>query len=190
MAGDARRIRSETRALFHELNKAFKEWDDMGIISDEANLYRDMIDTFYDNNNIKVAHNDLFSERKFLTPEQEEELLEIAEGMANSARAFVENFEQISQDENSVYYGADVADIVRSINTINRVSNDRAIREMLDSEETRTIEAEAYKAGIKWEEVEAWIMFEYESSGSTHESLTNRILNAIADYNRNEKSWK
>lgn len=185
-----RRIRQETRKLFTELNRSFNEWKKLGVISDESAKYVDMLEMFYDNNDIKVANPQKFTVQKWLTPEQENELLDIALAMSSESRAFVETFKQISENPDSVYYGADVKDIVLSINTIDRSMNDALLREIFDSDEIRELQAESHKAGLSWNEVIAWIVFEYESSGSTHESMTNRILNAIWNYEWNEKSWK
>lgn len=185
-----RRIRKETRQLFTELNRSFNEWKKLGVISDESAKYIDMLETFYDNNDIKVANPQRFTIQKFLTPEQENELLDIALAMSRESRAFVETFKQISEDENSVYYGADVKDIVLSINTIDRSMNDALLRTIFDSDEIRELQAESYKKGLSWDEVVAWIVFEYDASGATHEAMTNRILNAIWNYEGNEKGWK
>lgn len=185
-----RRIRKETRQLFTELNRAFRDWEKLGVISDEASKYIDMLESFYDNNDIKVANPQKFTIQKFLTPEQENELLDIALAMSRESRAFVETFEEISKNENSVYYGADVKDIVLSINTIDRSMNDALLREIFDSDEIRELQAESHKAGLQWDEVVAWIVFEYQSSGATHEAMTNRILNAIWNYEEDETNWK
>ena len=185
-----RRIRKETRQLFTELNRSFRDWQKLGVISDEASKYIDMLETFYDNNDIKVANPQKFTIQKWLTPEQENELLDIALAMSRESRAFVETFKEISENENSVYYGADVKDIVLSINTIDRSMNDALLREIFDSDEIRELQAESHKAGLSWNEVITWIVFEYESSGATHESMTNRILNSIWNYEKDETSWK
>lgn len=186
-----RRIRKETRQLFTELNRSFNEWEKLGVISDESAKYIDMLEMFYDNNDIKVANPQRFTIQKFLTPEQENELLDIAFAMSRESRAFVETFKEISENENSVYYGADVKDIVASINTIDRSMNDAFLRSIFDSDEIREIQqAVSQKDGLQWDEVIAWIKFEYDASGATHEAMTNRILNAIWTYEGNEKGWK
>lgn len=194
----------EVRDLFLGLNKLIDEWDDLGFSSNNMNLYQDMLEDFYEKNELKVKYKDKFSWQKKMTPEQAEELFDIAYKMASDPyvdpdtyqkmmdQDFDELGEQTKYDTINVDAFSKISDRFADVSTLqdyvefidrmNNFKNNALLSSILDSNQV----AELYTLGtfqeLDEETVNNIIAMEYSMSGKTGDRLYETILEAIDLY--------
>lgn len=174
-----RKLRNESIELFKELNVMFSEWKKAGTESNQIKLVKATLNDFYQDNKIKVANNNKFSTRVYMTPEQESKLLDIAFKMVEDSGSYLSSYKQIAKNKKSPFYGMSISEVVKNIDRLKNYRDDGLMKTLFDSWEIIEIYSRAEEEGISEEDLEYMIMFEYEGSGATHESLTDRIIGFI-----------
>lgn len=85
-------MRIEYRQLMNAINKDLDEWEEYNLESNETNMYMTMLDDFYSKIGKNPKRRNRFSTRLKLTPEQEEELVDMAISFGLSDKTNLDNY--------------------------------------------------------------------------------------------------
>lgn len=182
-------MNKETRELFNALNDNMDEWDKAGVKPKAVEMYEDMLSDFYE----KIGKNpkdDRFNTRLKLTPEQEDELLDIAQSMANNTYTYDETYADVYNKYKDRYGWSDVSEAVDFLETMEKYRSDSLLREVLSSEQIMELYSEANSQGLSDDDIEQMIYLEYSMSGASGEKLFNAIQGAIINYDEGLEGWR
>lgn len=177
----------EERQFLNKLNEAMREWNDLGTYSNEIMAIRDELWMFYDDVGKTPAHEDMFTTRMHLTPDQEDRLMDIANSMYNESHNFLGTYEDLMHEREF----DSLSETVDFINLAEEFEDDEFYSTIFDSEEYIEIFQYAEEKGMNRNKVEAKIMKLYKKKGFTHGKLSNRIFRFIDEYTttENEESY-
>ena len=177
----------EERKFLNKLNEAMREWNDLGTYSNEIMAIRDELWMFYDDVGKTPAHEDMFTTRMHLTPDQEDRLMDIANSMYNESHNFLGTYEDLMNERDF----DSLSETVDFINLAEEFEDDEFYSTIFDSEEYIEIFQYAEEKGMNRNKVEAKIMKLYKKKGFTHGKLSNKIFRFIDEYTAEdeESNW-
>lgn len=166
------------RQYLNKLNEAIKEWNELGVMSNAIQEIKDELWMLYDDIGRSPKNEDMFNTRMYLTPDQEDRMMDIANAMYNDSHNFLGTYEDIQKER-----GFDsLSETVDFINMAEEFEDDEFYNTIFDSEEYIEIFQYAEDKGMNRNKVEAKIMKLYKQKGFTHGKLSNRIFRFIDEY--------
>lgn len=182
------------RETLRDANAKMAEWEDMDVVPESVEMFRQMLNDFYDDAGKNVKNPDAFSTRVQLTEDQEEELMDIAVGFLNENRASLDTYEDFLEDSdraktrerNDIHSLEDAIDF---LDKMNDYQNDAFLSNVLSSDELLELYTEGRNQGFEDKEIRDMIYLEYSGSGKEGESLYNQIWEAIQDYDERVDNW-
>ena len=206
----------EVRDLFNSLNKQMREFDAEGLTSNDLNLYRDMLEKFYKDNDLDVKHPDQFTTQKMMTQEQADELFDIAYQMANDPYTDLGTYKdmmdmsnadwsEVNDNDQTKYdkinmdafqkiterYGNinTTQDYVDFIDRMNNFKSNALLSQILDSDQVAELYSLGSWQGLSAEDIDSIIAMEYSVSGRTKDRLYETILEAIELYDEEDAAF-
>lgn len=206
----------EVRDLFNALNKQMREFDAEGLTSNDLNLYRDMLEKFYKDNNLDVKHPDQFTTQKLMTEEQAAELFDIAYQMANDPYTDLDTYKEmmevaesdwtdVNDNDQTKYdkinmdafqkiterYGnvQTTQDYVDFIDRMNNFKSNALLSQILESDQIAELYSIGSWQGLSDDDIDKIIAMEYSMTGRTKDRLYETILEAIDLYDEEDESF-
>lgn len=172
----------EEKDLYKALNANLAEWgDDEQLKPHKIAEFQLELENFYFRAGKRVVDPTKFSTRVKLTPEQEDELLEIAITLANYS-SDIEEYEEFFL-KNKERFGFDsIDDTITFINAMDAFKSDAMLQAILSSEETRELYEEGLAKGLDFDDIDALVYEIYNKTGKTFEDLYWLVLREIEAY--------
>lgn len=180
-------VKMENKAFFKEMNEVLAEWQGKAKPSEIKQVESDL-KRFYKSIGKNPKDNDIFNTRLKLTPEQEEEMLDIALGLYNNAEE-LEYYEDIYRDYKKRFGFKGIEDAVEFIERMKAFKSDALLKEIISSEQYIELVKAGQSKGMSVEDINEILYIEYSGSGATFDNLYNQVLGAIDEYDEKQGGW-
>ena len=197
------KLRLEYRQLMNAINKELDKWDDYNLESNEINMYKQMLEEFYQKTGKNPKHRDRFSTRIKLSAEDEEEFADMAISFGLSPLTNVDtyinmydldtadliqlaNYDKpinidafMKMKEQYDEYFENVQDYIHFFDRINAFKDDKLLSSVLSSHQYVSL-MNYGSEDIDENELDALITEMYYKTGEEGENLYNIILEMIS----------
>lgn len=196
-------MRLEYRQLMNAINKELDKWDEYNLESNEINMYKQMIEEFYQKTGKNPKNRDRFSTRIKLSAEDEEEFADMAISFGLSPLTNVDtyinmydletadliqlaNYDKpinidafMKMKEQYDEYFENVQDYIHFFDRINSFKDDKLLSSILSSHQYVSL-MNYGSEDIDENELDALIQEMYYKTGEEGENLYNIILGMIS----------
>ena len=197
------KLRLEYRQLMNAINKELDKWDEYNLESNEINMYKQMIEEFYQKTGKNPKNRDRFSTRIKLSAEDEEEFADIAISFGLSPLTNVDtyinmydletadliqlaNYDKpinidafMKMKEQYDEYFENVQDYIHFFDRINSFKDDKLLSSILSSHQYVSL-MNYGSEDIDENELDSLITEMYYKTGEEGENLYNIILEMIS----------
>ena len=174
-------MRKESIELFKTLNAEMKNFTKNNKpIPNEVKMYQSKINQFYKKNGINAQKNQ-FTTRAKLTPDQENELNDLAIGMMNNNDVhFLTDYQNILESGKFKRFGVtDVDDLIKTMDFLKNAQDEEIVKNVLSSSQIIEIFSQATKKGIQQEDIIRRIVDKYKKTGLTGSELHESMYKSI-----------
>lgn len=181
-------MRKETRELFRALNENLSEWEG-GYTPQKIQKFQIELANFYDRAGKTVKDPTKFSTHIKMTSEQEDELLALADRMADVSTD-VGTYEEFYLKNKERFTFTEFEDALKFIDNMENYRADALLSEIISSEQIKELYSEGSIKGLSPEDIDDMLGFEYSLSGKEDASLYDRILVEIDRYDAGSDKFR
>lgn len=167
------------KEFLRDMNDILDEWQGRSKPS-EIKEVESLLKDFYEDAGKNIKNPKRFNTRVKLSPEQQEELMDIALSL-QAREEDLEYYEDFYKKNKKKYGFESMDDVTEFFEEQNAYKNDALLREIISSDQIAELYREGKTNNLSKEDIDNMIAMEYTLTGVTFDKLYERILDSISE---------
>lgn len=174
------------KEFLRDMNAILDEWQGRSKPS-EIKEVESLLKDFYEEAGKNIKNPKRFNTRVKLSPEQQEELMDIALSL-QAREEDLEYYEDFYRKNKKKFGFESMDDVAEFFEEQNAYKNDALLREIISSDQIAELYREGKTNNLSKEDIDNMIAMEYTLTGVTFDKLYERILDSISEIDAEEFS--